>query len=150
MPLLDRARTTAHGRDEIRRIKAAAVTGIAFPHAVQAIQIVRRRRTVTTGKVTLERVYGVTDLTAEQADATEIARRFRDHWGIENKVHHVRDATYAEDASRVHIGTAPRAMASLRNLAIGALRLADHTNNAAGLRHHARDTNRPLTTLGIQ
>ncbi|MFG2858952.1 hypothetical protein ACGFZ9_52200, partial [Streptomyces mirabilis] len=31
------------------------------------------RRIVTTGKVTLERVYGVTDLTAEQADATEIA-----------------------------------------------------------------------------
>jgi predicted transposase YbfD/YdcC len=73
VPLLDKTRATAHGRDEIRRIKAAAVTGIAFPHAVQAVQIVRRRRIVTTGKVTLERVYGVTDLTAEQADATEIA-----------------------------------------------------------------------------
>jgi hypothetical protein len=67
---------------------------------VQAVQIVRRRRGVTTGKVTLERVYGVTDLTAEQADATKIARRVRDHWGIENRIHHVRDTTYAEDASR--------------------------------------------------
>ncbi|MGX1471636.1 UNVERIFIED_CONTAM: hypothetical protein RKD50_000444 [Streptomyces canus] len=91
---------------------------------MQAVQIVRRRRTVTTGKVTLERVYGVTDLTAEQADATEITRRVRDHWGIENKIHHVRDTTYAEDASRVRTGTAPRAMASLRNLAIGAFRLS--------------------------
>jgi hypothetical protein len=40
-------------------------------------------------------------------------------------------------------------MASLRNLAIGALRTAGHTNIAAGLRHHARDTNRPLITLVI-
>ncbi|MFG2126102.1 ISAs1 family transposase [Streptomyces sp. NPDC048710] len=149
VPLLDKTRATAHGRDEIRRIKAAAVAGIAFPHAVQAVQIVRRRRIVTTGKVTLERIYGVTDLTAEQADATEIARRVRGHWGIENKIHHVRDTTYAEDASRVRTGTAPRAMASLRNLAIGALRLGNQTNIAAGLRHHTRDANRPLITLGI-
>jgi len=62
VPLLDRTRATAPGRDEIRRIKAAAVAKIAFPHAVQAVQIVRRRRIATTGKVTLERVYGVTDL----------------------------------------------------------------------------------------
>jgi hypothetical protein len=113
------------------------------------VQIVRRRRIVTTGKITLERLYGVTDLTAEQADATEIARRVRDHWGIENKVHHVRDVTYGEDASRVRTGAAPRAMATLRNLAIGALRLTGHTHIAAGLRHHARETTRPLTTLGI-
>ncbi|MGQ4381558.1 transposase [Streptomyces sp. SAS_267] len=116
---------------------------------MQAVQIVRRRRIVTTGKVTLERIYGVTDLTAEQSDATEIARRVRGHWGIENKIHHVRDTTYAEDASRVRTGTAPRAMASLRNLAIGALRLANQRNIAAGLRHHTRDANRPLITLGI-
>ncbi|WP_323376185.1 transposase [Streptomyces sp. RB17] len=78
-----------HGRDETRRTNAAAVTGIAFPHAVQALQIVRRRQVVTTSKVTLERVYGVADLTAEQADATEIARRVRYHCGIEDKIHHV-------------------------------------------------------------
>ncbi|MFI1566053.1 ISAs1 family transposase [Streptomyces sp. NPDC020490] len=149
VPLLDKTRATAHGRDEIRRIKAADVTGIAFPHPVQAVQIVRRRRIVTTGEVTPERVYGVTDLTTEQADATEIARRVRDHRGIENKIHHVRNTTYAEDDSHVRTGTAPRAMASPRNLAIGALRLTGRTNIAAGLRHHTRDANRPLTTLCI-
>lgn len=42
VPLLDKTRATTHGRDEIRRIKAAAVAGIAFPHAVQAVQIMRR------------------------------------------------------------------------------------------------------------
>ncbi|MEV5012847.1 hypothetical protein [Streptomyces sp. NPDC055692] len=109
----------------------------------------RRRRTVTTGKVTLERVYKVTNLTVRQAHAPEIAHRVREHWGIENKIHHVRDTTFAGDASRVRTGTAPWAMAALRNLAIGALRLTDCDNIAAGLRKHGRDATRPLATLGI-
>lgn len=58
--------------------------------------------------------------------------------------------TFTEDASRVRTGTAPRAMATLRNLAIGALRLAGITNIAAGLRQIGRDPARPLTLLGIQ
>ncbi|SEM21333.1 ISAs1 family transposase [Streptacidiphilus jiangxiensis] len=150
VPLLDRTRATEHGRDEIRRVKTATVTrGLDFPHAAQAVQIVRRRRIVAAGKVTLERVYAVTDLTAEQADAPEIAHRVREHWGIENKIHHVRDTTFAEDASRVRTGTSPRAMAALRNLAIGALRLTGCDNIAAGLRKHGRDATRPLATLGI-
>ncbi|WP_268830000.1 hypothetical protein [Streptomyces roseoverticillatus] len=40
-------------------------------------------------------------------------------------------------------------MASLRNLAIGALRLSGHTGIAVSLRRHARNATRPLTTLGI-
>ncbi|MER5642723.1 ISAs1 family transposase [Kitasatospora sp. NPDC002227] len=150
VPLLDKTRATEHGRDEIRRVKTATVTrGLDFPHAAQAVQIVRRRRIIAAGKVTLERVYAVTDLTAEQADAPEIAHRVREHWGIENKIHHVRDTTFAEDASRVRTGTSPRAMAAMRNLAIGALRLTGCDNIAAGLRKHGRDATRPLATLGI-
>ncbi|MFJ9776082.1 ISAs1 family transposase [Kitasatospora sp. NPDC101157] len=110
VPLQGKTRATAHGRDEIRRVKTCTVTaGLDFPHAVQAVQIVRRRRIITTGKVTLERVYGVTSLTPAQAGPVEIAQRVREHWGIENKIHHVRDTAYAEDASRVRTGTAPRA-----------------------------------------
>lgn len=52
-----------------------------------------------------------------------------------NREHHVRDVTFGEDASRVRTGSAPRAMASLRNLAIGALRLAGRNDIAEGLRH---------------
>ncbi|MET9896973.1 ISAs1 family transposase [Streptomyces sp. NPDC006465] len=149
VPLQGKTRATAHGRDEIRRVKTATVADLDFPHTAQAVQIVRRRRIVTTGKVTLERVYAVTDLADEQAGAAEIAQHVRWHWGIENKIHHVRDTAWTEDTSHVHTGTAPRAMASLRNLAIGALRLTGHTGIAAALRHHARDATRPLTTLGI-
>jgi predicted transposase YbfD/YdcC len=79
----------------------------------------------------------------------EAAERVRGHWAIENREHHVRDVTFAEDASRVRTGGAPRALASLRNLAIGALRLTGRDNIAEGLRHHGRDMSRPLATLGL-
>jgi hypothetical protein len=42
----------------------------------------------------------------------------RGHWAIE-AMPHLRDATFAEDASRVRTGTGPSVMACLRNLAIG-------------------------------
>ncbi|WP_194238389.1 hypothetical protein [Streptomyces spongiae] len=89
-------------------------------------------------------------LNAERADATEIARRVRDHRGIGDKIDHVRDTTDAEDAFRVRSGTAPCAMASLLDLAMGAFRFARHPDiAAAGLRRRTRDGNRPLITLGM-
>lgn len=56
----------------------------------------------------------------------------------------VRDVTYAEDHSQARTGHTPQVMASLRNLAISAHRLAGADNNAAALRHCARNANRPL------
>ncbi|MFJ8505102.1 hypothetical protein [Streptomyces avermitilis] len=41
-------------------------------------------------------------------------------------------------------------MATWRNLAIGALRLADATNIAAALRHNTRNADRPLALLGLK
>ncbi|MFY1693359.1 hypothetical protein [Plantactinospora sp. WMMB782] len=40
-------------------------------------------------------------------------------------------------------------MATLRNAAIGALRLTDVRNVTAANRHHARDSTGPLALLGI-
>ncbi|MEV6844245.1 hypothetical protein [Actinoplanes sp. NPDC051411] len=68
---------------------------------------------------------------------------------MENKIHWVRDATYDEDRSQIRTGTGQQVMATLRNAAIGTLRLAGITNIAAANRHHARDSTRPLAVLGI-
>jgi len=57
----------------------------------------------------------------------------------DNRLHWVRDVTYDEDRSQVRTGSAPRVMASLRNLAISALRLNGHTNIASATRWTARD-----------
>ncbi|WP_240167516.1 ISAs1 family transposase [Streptomyces noursei] len=60
-----------------------------------------------------------------------------------------RDTTFAEDAFQLWTGNAPRAMATWRNLAIGALRTAGVKNIAAGLRPNARDPHRPLALLDL-
>lgn len=96
-----------------------------------------------------ERVYALTSLTVHQATAAELAERVRGQWAIENREHYVRDVTFGEDASRVRTGSAPRAMASLRNLAIGTLRMTGCGNIAEGLRRHGRDMARPPTPLGL-
>jgi hypothetical protein len=60
-----------------------------------------------------------------------------------------RDATFAEDASTVHAGTAPRAMATLRNLAIGALKTLGADNIAKTTRAIRDEPQRALPILGI-
>ncbi|WP_405734743.1 hypothetical protein OG607_40930 [Streptomyces sp. NBC_01537] len=121
---------------------------LLFPGAGQALQIKRRRTDRKTGKTTVKTVYAVTSLTAEQATPAQPAKLVRDHWKVE-ALHHVRDTTFAEDASQLRTGNAPRAMATWRNLAIGALKLSGTTNIAASLRHNARDPRRPLALLGL-
>jgi predicted transposase YbfD/YdcC len=139
-----------HGRREHRTIQVLPTPEQArFPHAAQAFLIERYVTDHATGSESAIAVLGITSLTPDQASPPDIANCVRQHWHIENRLHWVRDVTYGEDASRLRTGTAPRAMASLRNLAISALRLTGHTNIAAGLRHTARDATRPLTLLGI-
>nr|WP_308455450.1 ISAs1 family transposase [Streptomyces sp. SM14] len=148
IPLLGRTRDPGHGRREVRRIKVCTVDNLLFPGARQAIWIRRRRVDRKTGKVSHKNVYAVTSLTAEQASPDFLAQLIRGHWGIES-LHHVRDVTFNEDASQLRTGNAPRAMATWRNLAIGALRAAGITSIAAGLRQEGRDTSRPLRLFGL-
>jgi predicted transposase YbfD/YdcC len=88
IPVAHEARERGHGRAERRTLKVTAVAaGLAFPHAAQAIQIVRRRRPLTgthSKKWSTETAYAVTSLTAIQAQPAELAQIVRGHWGIEN------------------------------------------------------------------
>lgn len=148
VPVADQASERGHGRAERRTLKVTAVAaGLAFPHAAQALRIVRRRRPLNSKKWTAETVYAITSLTAIQARPAELAAIVRGHWLIEDRLHWVRDVTYDEDRSQVRTANGPRVMASLRNLAIAILRLTGQTSIAAALRHHARRPSRPLKTI---
>jgi predicted transposase YbfD/YdcC len=144
-----RTRDHARHRDGIRRLKVAAFAHFDCPGARQAIQVVRWRREMSTGKLTIERVYLITSLSVFDATCVELATWIRGHWGIENLLHHVRDRTFREDDSKVRTGTLPRTMASLRNLAISVFRQDSQTNIAAAVRHAGRDYQRPLQALGL-
>lgn len=149
IPLQDRTRTTGHGHSEIRRLKVCTVNNPLFPGARQAVQIVRRRVRRTTGKISLQSVYPVTSLAAEHAPPAQLAQLVRGHWTIE-ALHHIRDVTFTEDASQLRTGNTPRAMATCRDLAIGALRLAGVHSIAAGLRQTAQDQTRALNLCGLR
>ena len=100
-----------------RTIKVAAAPQILdFPHAVQVAQL-RRTRTINATK-SVELVYVITSMTAVQASPTQIATWIQGHWGIESKLHWVRDVVYDEDHSTVRTANAPRVMATLRSTAI--------------------------------
>lgn len=141
-----RATTTGHGRRATRSIKVAdAPAWTGFTGAAQVAQL---RRTVTkNGKKTVEVVYLITSANHLAAPPAVLAGWVQDHWGIENRLHWVRDVTYDEDRSTVRTGHAPQAMASLRNAAITLLRLSGWTNIAAGIRHHSRNPDRAITCL---
>jgi Transposase len=148
VPVAHATADRAHGRVERRSVKIVTVaTGILFPHARQAIQITRKTRRLDSRKWRTEVVYAVTSLAFEQAAAAEIAAWIRGHWAIENRLHWVRDVTYDEDRSQIRTATGPRAMASLRNLALSVLRIAGVTNIAQATRHHAWDPLRPVNLL---
>ena len=149
VPVLDRTRDRAHGRVELRTLKAVTVRGFGFPHTAQVIQVTRRIRGLRSRRWQTVTVYAVTSLTHAQASPARLADLIRGHWAIENGLHYVRDVTFAEDASQVRAGTGPQVMACLRNLVIGALSRAGPVNLAAALRYHSRDPRRPLDTLGI-
>ncbi|MFI1294177.1 ISAs1 family transposase [Streptomyces sp. NPDC020792] len=142
-------RARAHHREEIRRLKTATFAHLDYPHARQALQVVCWRRDLGTGRLTIERIYLVTSLPPGAATGSELAAWIRGHWLIENQLHHVRDRTFREDASKICTRHLPRVMAGLRNLAIGVHRQDGHTNIAAALRRTGRDHQRPLTALGL-
>jgi predicted transposase YbfD/YdcC len=148
IPIADHTRDRGHHRVETRRLQVTTIAGLDFPHATQAIRITRQVRSLRSRRWRTVTVYAVTSLTAAQAHPARLADWIRGHWGIE-ALHHIRDTTFAEDASQARTGTAPRAMASLRNLAIGILRAHGHRNIAAALRRNGRDATRLLPLLGI-
>lgn len=64
----------------------------------------------------------------------DIAKRVRGYWGVENKVHYVRDVTQGEDASRIRVQQLPHVFAVARNFAINLYRSNDFTNMAQAKR----------------
>lgn len=150
VPIGHEEHTVAHGRHEQRTLQIRpAPKGLRFPHAAQVFLIERKVSHPTTGKrLSQVAVLGVTSLTADHATPAELAALVRGQWTIE-AVHQIRDTTYAEDASHVRTGHAPRVMASLRSLAISLLRLTGWGNIAQATRHMAAHRADALDLIGL-
>ena len=83
-----------------------------------------------------------------KASARRLLKLSREHWGIENRLHWVRDVTFDEDRCQVRSGSAPQVLSTIRNTVIGLLRIAGHSNIAAALRRNAARPDIPLRLVG--
>ena len=126
-----------HGRVEHRRLTTSTVLNeyLNWPGVAQVCQITRRVQ--AKGQTTTEVAYAVTSVPRALAEAKTILRWWRGHWGIENRLHWVRDATFGEDASKIRTGAAPQALAAIRNACIALLRAENVAKIAETLREHA-------------
>ena len=79
--------------------------GLAFPHAAQAIKVVRRRK--VNGTWSRETCYAVTSLTVTRASHAQLAAIIRGHRSIEDRLHWVRDMDFGEDRSQARSAAGP-------------------------------------------
>ena len=145
-----RSTNKGHGRLEKRELTSTISLNdyLDWPHVGQVCRI--RRERFTNDKYEKETSYYVTSLTREQADADQLLKLNRGHWGaIENGVHHVRDTTLDEDRCTIFRGHAPQNLAAFRNTALNWLRRQNVDNLAAKIRSFTRKSQRLLSILGI-
>ncbi len=138
-----------HGRVEIREVEVSSrLDGhLDWPHFKQAIRIKRTR--VVKGERSEEYSYFITSLSREQANARDLLNLQRGHWGIENRLHWVRDVTMGEDKCRARSGYIPQNLAAFRNAALTTLRAEGFKEIASTLRTLAVNPSKLLAILKL-
>lgn len=106
-----------HGRVTTRTITTSTEMKEWFEVQWAGVEQVFRveRRVVKKGKTSNEVVYGLTNLTPQEADPASIGTFIRDHWAIENRLHWRRDVTLGEDHSKLRGKGKPPILAVLNN-----------------------------------
>lgn len=133
-------RTRGHGRAETRSLKVLTLDDNLRSELLGARQAVRihRWRRLKGKRASIETVHYLTNLPPTDTTPDDLARLIRGHWGIETRLHLVRDVAFNEDHHRARTGNAPRNLAVLRNTAITLHR----QNGATGIQPALRAGNR--------
>ncbi|WP_345541388.1 hypothetical protein [Phytohabitans rumicis] len=128
-----------HGRITRRTIRVLpAPADLPFPH-VNQVYLIERYVTDTAGtSISAVTQLGAASHRATRATPADLACYVQGQWAIE-ALHWIRDTCYREDHSRVRTRSGPRVLASLRNLAIGALRLAGRADITEATRWASRN-----------
>jgi predicted transposase YbfD/YdcC len=112
-----------HGRIEKRSISICQqLDGIRFwPGLKTLIRVESERQIIRYNHIEVENEtrYYISSLSAT---ARDFAERIRGYWGVENKVHYVRDVTQAEDKSRIRTTPLPQIFVIARNFTLNLYR----------------------------
>ena len=109
-----------HGRYETRTLTTSSMLKdyLDWPFLQQVFKLEYQALELTTGKVMAETHYGLTSLSAKQADPEQLLQLKRHYWGIENRLHYRRDVCLNEDRCRLRRGHAAQTMAIINNLVL--------------------------------
>ena len=114
-----------HGREEKRYYRSVPATAIddtitaPYPQLSRLVEVQRHRKETRKSEVfTVETHYYVTSLSSE---ITSLSEKIRQHWAIENSLHHVLDVGFEEDASRMRKGHASTNFSMVRKIAMNYL-----------------------------
>lgn len=123
---LGRAETVdkGHGRNEIRRIQVRTKLPTRLDEAWPGLKAICRIERIRELKDRCSRevIYAITSLDPAVHGPALLLQLSRDHWQIENCLFHVRDVTFREDQCRVRTGSAPQALAAIRDAALNLIR----------------------------
>jgi len=138
VPVLEHEETNVgHGRVETRVARVCTdVAGLAhhcWPGLAAVGRVDRTRTCKRTGATTTEsQLY----LLGHACTPERLLALSRGHWAVENNLHWVLDVTMGEDASLVRRGHGPRNRATLKRVALNAVRVVTGKNS---MRHTMRD-----------
>ena len=94
-----------------------------FLGARQGAMVEKESVDIATGEVGRERWYLLTSLSSRRCGPKELLRVFRQHWRVENSLHHVKDRSWDEDVHTLRRPGLGEVFATLVNTGINALRL---------------------------
>lgn len=149
MPAWTEKRNRHGDRHETRRLEASTELNdySDWPHLAQVCRVVRE--VIRKGETKRDATHLITSLRPDEAGPERLLELNRGHWGIENRLHYVRDVTFGEDLCQVRKGAAPQVMAALRNTVIGLLRQNGIKNIAEALRRNAAHPYDALALVGV-
>lgn len=87
-------------------------------------------------------------LSTAKISTKEFATAIRGHWGIENRVHYVRDVSMKEDASRIR--TKPGIFARIRSVCLNVMRSNNVKNISQAIFENALDLKKVLEMEGLK
>ena len=96
---------------------------LGFPGARQGAMVEKEKVDIATGEVSRERWFLLTSRSSQRCGPKELLRLFRNHWEVENSLHHVKDRSWNEDVHTLRRPGLGEVFATLVNTGLSALRL---------------------------
>jgi len=140
--------TLAHGRIESRSIWTSTQLNdyLDFPFVGQIFAIRRHTIDKKSGKETNDIAYGLTSHSPMSANAEQVLKFNRDHWGVESH-HYLLDWNWNEDRCTIRKGHGPENITCLRRFATGLIKSISKDSVASTIEKLARNVRRVFDYL---